>query len=70
MKPLTAKEVADIMKKEVPELLHERIAELEGALRDIISTANHMYGDSYSGADSMKWIKKDITSAESILNKK
>lgn len=32
MKPLSKDEVADTMKKEVPMLLHKRIAELESAL--------------------------------------
>ena len=36
MKPLSKNEVAAIMKKEVPMLLHKRIEELEGALEKAI----------------------------------
>jgi len=36
MKPLSKDEVAAIMKKEVPMLLHKRIAELESALETAI----------------------------------
>jgi len=36
MKPLSKDEVAEIMKKEVPVLLHKRIAELEQALAKAI----------------------------------
>lgn len=70
MTGLTAKEVADIMKKEVPALLHERIAELEGALGKLISTAHYMYTDSYCGSESFKWVGDDIDSAKAIINKK
>jgi len=36
MKPLSKDEVAEIMKKEVPMLLHKRILELESALETAI----------------------------------
>lgn len=38
MKPLSKDEVADVMKKEVPMLLHKRILELE---RSICAAFNH-----------------------------
>lgn len=41
---LNEREVADIMKKDVPRLLHKRIAELEGSLGNLIHACENNTG--------------------------
>jgi len=64
MKPLSKDEVADIMKKTVPRLLHKRIAELEGQLESVVVTCE-LYIDTYEGSS----VERVIREAREVLEK-
>lgn len=67
MTALSAKQVGDIMKKEVPALLHERIAELELMLEKKLDLIRRGIGGNYRG-DPFE--NKEYTEVVDLLNKK
>ncbi len=64
MKPLNRMEVTEIMKKEVPMLLHKRIAELEDHLESVI-----VVFESYIDACEGSGVKGVIREAREVLEK-